>query len=49
MGYLPNDINTNSIEDLKSYIKPYAENDYIRGLVYQHATKFPAKKIELAN
>jgi exonuclease, DNA polymerase III, epsilon subunit family len=49
MGYLPNDISTNSIEDLKSYITPYAENDYIRGLVYQHATKFPAKKIELAN
>jgi DNA polymerase-3 subunit epsilon len=47
MGYLPADINIASIDELKYRLTPYAENDYIRGLVYQHATRFPAKKISL--
>ena len=47
MGYLPSHINISGIDDLKSYITPYSENDYIRGLVYQHAVKFPHKKIAL--
>jgi DNA polymerase III subunit epsilon len=49
MGYLPSDVTAITIEDLKFYITPYAENDYIRALVYQHVTKFPHKKIVLAN
>lgn len=48
MGYLPSDISVTTIDELKNYITPYLENDYIRGLVYQHATKFPHKKMVLA-
>ncbi|MEP6616722.1 MAG: GIY-YIG nuclease family protein, partial [Ginsengibacter sp.] len=44
MGYLPYDLTADHIDDLKTYMTPYVENDYIRGLVYQHATKFPHKK-----
>jgi DNA polymerase-3 subunit epsilon len=47
MGYLPSHISISGVDDLKSYITPYSENDYIRGLVYQHAVKFPHKKVAL--
>jgi DNA polymerase III subunit epsilon len=43
MGYLPAEINTNQIDDLKNYLTPYTENDYIRGIVLQHAERFPYK------
>lgn len=49
MGYLPADITIQNIEELKFRLTPYAENDYIRGLVYQHAARYPAKKISLNN
>jgi DNA polymerase III subunit epsilon len=49
MGYVPNDISINTIDELKYRLTPYAENDYIRGLVYNYATKYPAKKIILNN
>ncbi len=49
MGYLPSHISISAIDDLKNYITPYSENDYIRGLVYQHAVKFPHKKVALLN
>ena len=49
MGYLPSHVSISGIDDLKNYITPYSENDYIRGLVYQHAVKFPHKKIALLN
>ena len=49
MGYVPSDISVSTVDELKSYITPYSENDYIRGLIYQHATKFPEKKVVLAN
>ena len=47
MGYLPTDIAISTVDVLKSYITPYTENDYIRGLVYQHAEKYPDKKVIL--
>lgn len=49
MGYLPADITINAIDELKYRLTPYAENDYIRGLVYQHAMRYPAKRIILIN
>ncbi|MEO8415840.1 MAG: exonuclease domain-containing protein [Ginsengibacter sp.] len=49
MGYLPSDVDIHSIDELKYRLTPYAENDYIRGLVYQHAARYPAKKIILNN
>ena len=45
MGYVPSDIDINALEDLKTYIIKYTENDYIRGLVYQHAERYPDKKV----
>ncbi|CAN5343359.1 exonuclease domain-containing protein [soil metagenome] len=45
MGYLPSSVSTTSFEDIKTYITPYSENDYIRGLIYQHASEFPEKKV----
>ncbi len=41
------DMQVHTIEDLKFRLTPYAENDYIRGLVYQHAARYPGKKISL--
>ena len=45
MGYLPADANIRDNEQLKNHLTPYAENDYIRGLIYQHAMRYPSKKI----
>ncbi len=45
MGYLPADTAITQPEELKNYITPYPENDYMRGLIYQHAAKWPSKKI----
>jgi DNA polymerase-3 subunit epsilon len=36
-----------AIGELKPLLTPYPENDYIRGLVYQHVEKWPAKKFDL--
>lgn len=47
MGYLPVDISLNELDCLKEYLIPYAENDYIRGLIYKHAALFPFKKIDI--
>ncbi len=49
MGYLPTDISIYAIDELKYRLTPYAENDYIRGLIYNHAMKYPSKKITLHN
>ena len=45
MGYLPFDIQVSRVEDLKTYLTPYAENEYIRGMVFQYAEKYPYKKL----
>ncbi|MEP6926368.1 MAG: exonuclease domain-containing protein [Ginsengibacter sp.] len=49
MGYLPADTTIHTIDELKYRLTPYAENDYIRGLVYQYAERYPNKKISLNN
>ena len=38
-------LHVHTIDDLKYRLTPYAENDYIRGLVYQYAARYPHKKI----
>jgi DNA polymerase-3 subunit epsilon len=48
MGCLPSDCSVQDMESLKTYLTRYPENDYIRGLVYQHAEKFPHKKVTWA-
>jgi DNA polymerase-3 subunit epsilon len=49
MGCLPSDVNIHQVDKLKDYLTPYAENDYIRGIVFQYAERFPAKKFEIAD
>jgi DNA polymerase-3 subunit epsilon len=46
MGYLPADATIYDPSDLKNYLTPYPENDYMRGLIYAHAERWPGKKIE---
>ncbi|MDF2188783.1 exonuclease domain-containing protein [Paraflavitalea sp. CAU 1676] len=45
MGYLPQDCSVHDMDSLKGYLTRYPENDYIRGLVYQHIEKYPHKKV----
>lgn len=45
MGCLPERNNFSSIALLKDHLTQYAENDYIRTLVYNYANKFPEKKM----
>jgi DNA polymerase-3 subunit epsilon len=47
MGYLPADTAIGDMEELKGYLTRYPENDYMRGLIYQHAERWPAKKKDL--
>ena len=49
MGNLSSTINVSSIKSIKEQLTPYSENDYIRGLIYQHAIRFPEKKMMLEN
>ena len=46
MGYLETDIAIRDIDGLKDYLTAYPENDYMRGLVYQYAARWPNKKID---
>jgi DNA polymerase-3 subunit epsilon len=48
MGYLPVDSTIMDAEELKNHLIPYPENDYMRGLIYQHAMKWPNKKSNIA-
>lgn len=45
MGYLPADTAIYDAAELKSYLTRYPENDYMRGLIYAHAERWPAKKL----
>lgn len=49
MGYLPQDATRYQIDEIKYRITPYAENDYIRGMIFQYSEKFPSKKVLLSN
>jgi DNA polymerase-3 subunit epsilon len=47
MGYLPADVTVRDLDGLKDHLTPYQENDYMRGLIFQHAARWPNKKIDL--
>ena len=47
MGYLSLETKISEIDDLKNCLTPYVENDYIRGMIYQYAERFPEKKVGL--
>jgi DNA polymerase-3 subunit epsilon len=46
MGYVPANVSCTHIDDFKQHITQYPESEYIRGLVYQYATKYPDRKVE---
>ena len=47
MGYLPASVIVISLVELKNYLNPYADNDYIRNSIYAFIEANPEKKIEL--
>ncbi|MGN6416022.1 MAG: exonuclease domain-containing protein [Pseudobacter sp.] len=46
MGYLPEDAAVTDLDSMKQWLTRYSENDYIRGLVYQHVDRYPAQKFQ---
>ncbi len=44
MGYLDREEQINDLETLREHLTAYPENDYMRGLVYAFAEKWPGKK-----
>jgi DNA polymerase-3 subunit epsilon len=48
MGYVPADSAIADTDTLKDYLTRYPENDYMRGLVYQYAERWPGKKSYLS-
>jgi DNA polymerase-3 subunit epsilon len=44
MGYLSRDTQIMDLETLKDRLTIYPENDYMRGLIYSYAEKWPEKK-----
>jgi DNA polymerase-3 subunit epsilon len=45
MGYLDKDIQIGNVELLKEHLTVYPENDYMRGLVYAFAERWPGKRV----
>jgi DNA polymerase-3 subunit epsilon len=49
MGYLPLDLQLFNVEECKTYLTPYPDSDYTRGLVYTHVSANPEKKLILTS
>jgi DNA polymerase-3 subunit epsilon len=49
MGYLPADSNIHHVDDVKNYLTPYVENDYIRGMIFKHVEMYPYKKVDFTS
>ncbi|MGN6602490.1 MAG: exonuclease domain-containing protein [Ginsengibacter sp.] len=49
MGYLPADSNIHHVDDVKNYLTPYVENDYIRGMIFKHVKMYPYKKVDFTS
>ncbi|MDR3716546.1 MAG: exonuclease domain-containing protein [Puia sp.] len=48
MGYFPSGgAIPSETDELKTYLTPYPENDYMRGLILQHVEKWPYKRTDL--
>lgn len=45
MGYVPSEQPITSIDEMKTFLTAYPENDYIRGLIYQYVSRKPDRKI----
>jgi len=48
MGYISHYFNADNLQQLKTFLTPYPDNDYIKGLVAGYASKFPERKVEFA-
>ncbi len=48
MGYISSTLKPSTVSNLKEYIEPFADNDFIRNSIYNYAEKYPEKKILLA-
>jgi DNA polymerase-3 subunit epsilon len=46
MGYVPANVSFTHIDEYKKHLTQYPESEYIRGLVYQYATKNPHRRVE---
>jgi DNA polymerase-3 subunit epsilon len=44
MGWLDKNIQIRNLDELKEQLTVYPENDYMRGLVYSFAERWPNKK-----
>jgi DNA polymerase-3 subunit epsilon len=49
MGYLPDDVQITTTEDLKDHLQPYKENSFIRNILNGYAARYPAKLVMLTN
>jgi DNA polymerase-3 subunit epsilon len=47
MGYLPKGLPIPQIEELKTFLTPYPDHDYIRGLIFRYIQRWPSKKVEV--
>lgn len=45
MGYLPASQQIRSIDQIKSFLQPYADNDTIRNSIYSFVEQHPSQKI----
>ena len=48
MGYISSSLKPATVNDLKEFIEPYADNDFIRNSIYNYAERNPEKKIVLS-
>lgn len=48
MGYLPSSTSITSSNELKNYLEPYMDNDYIRNSIYSYVENNPEKRIALS-
>lgn len=49
MGYFSRTIPVYEIDDIKCSLTTYGENEYIRGMIFQYAERYPAKKVLFNN
>jgi DNA polymerase III subunit epsilon len=46
MGHLPSAVSITSCDELKTFLNPYADNDYIRNSIYSFVETYPNKKVQ---
>lgn len=48
MGYIPNHVEADTFDALKTHLSPYPDNGYIKNMVISHAERYPVKKLSFA-